>query len=283
MDSYASGLYLADKGYKVPSSSDSHYLQIILEICQRENVSLVIPTISEELVLFAQNAAAFRAKGIQIAVSNEKSIVVANNKEETYRFFKGKPYCPIVYDQSTLRFPCVVKPCDSRGSRGFYVCSNELSLNAALESNNRQFGRSIVMEYLQGEEYSVYGLSNLKGQPLLSVANKRIKARGESTVAEVVVNPEVSRLGSLIAEQLGMVGPWNVQLMGKEKNYKIVEVNPRIAGSTALVIAAGIDYVGLVIKVFTNQEINQEESVCQCLPVMIRLNQEIFLEKDEIF
>lgn len=282
MDAYASGLYLADKAYRVPPSSDQSYLQMILEICQRENVSLIIPTVSEELALFAKNLAMFKAEDVQVAVSNEKSIAVANNKLETYRFFKGEPYCPQIYDEETLRFPCVVKPCDSRGSRGFYVCNGELSLSAALESNRRQFGGSIVMEYLQGEEYSVYGLSDLKGQPLLSVVNRRIKARGESTVAEVVVNPKVSRLASLIARQIGMVGPWDVQLMGKEGNYKIVEVNPRIAGSTALVIASGIDYVGLVIKVFTNQKISQRELTCQSHPVMIRYNEEIFLEEDEI-
>ena len=243
---------------------------------------MVIPTVSEELLAFSRNVEMFQAKDIKVAVSNEKSILIANNKGETYNFFKNKPYCPQIYTAFQPHFPCVVKPCDSRGSRGFYICKDDVTLKSALETDERQFGKSLIMEYLQGDEFSVYGLSDLNGTPLLSIANKRIKARGESTVAEVVANHTVCDLSKSIASQLGLVGPWNVQLMGSSC-FKIVEVNPRIAGSASLIIAAGIAYIDLIIKVFTNQKIlPQELNNLNGNLFMIRYNEEIFVKPENI-
>lgn len=54
--------------------------------------------VAEELLEFSRNAKLFQDKGIAVAVSNEKAIVIANGKEETCRYFKGKPYCPEAYN-----------------------------------------------------------------------------------------------------------------------------------------------------------------------------------------
>ncbi len=83
----------------------------------------------------------------------------------------------------------MVKPVNSRGSRGFYICDDKGALEVALQKNGRDYPESLVMEYLKGDEYSVYGLSDLKAQPLVSVVNRRIRALGESKVARTVFKP----------------------------------------------------------------------------------------------
>ncbi len=282
MDHYASGLYLAKNGYVVSACQQENYFDEILQICRKEKVSLIIPTVSEELERFAENAKMFNKKDICVAISSPESLKIANNKYETYNFFKGKPYCPQIYNILNPQFPCIVKPYSSRGSRGIHFCEDKNTLKFALQSNQKQFNNSLIMEYLKGDEYSVYGLSDLDGKPLLSIAIKRIKARGESTVAELISDHAVCRLASRIASQIGLVGPWNVQLMGSSC-YKIVEINPRIAGSASLIEASGLDYIGLVVKVFTKQPISQQELKCPKNHLyMIRYNEEIFLKQEEI-
>jgi predicted ATP-grasp superfamily ATP-dependent carboligase len=138
------------------------------------------------------------------------------------------------------------------------------------------------MEYLNGNEYSVYGISDLKTKPILSLANRRIIAKGESKVAELAPNELACNVAESIASQVGLVGPWNIQLINVNGCYKIVEINPRIAGSASLIMAAGIDYFGLIIKAFTNQEIRPEELVCKNRVYMIRYNEEIFLTPENI-
>jgi carbamoyl-phosphate synthase large subunit len=278
MDSYASGLYIADVGYKVPASSSKNYIPRILEICNKEHVDFVFPTVGEELSYFADAATnLFAIKKINVAVAGPSAISIANDKAKTYAFFKGESFCPKVYDSSNAQFPCVVKPANSRGSRGFNICSDIASLAVALE-RNKVYGDSLIMEYLDGPEYSVYGLSDLNGRVVLSLANRRITAKGESKVAELTRNESVCKVASTIASKIGLIGPWNIQLI----NNKVVDINPRMAGSTSLIMASGIDYVGLVIKVFTGQKIHPEELLVKNHVFMIRYNEEIFLKPENI-
>jgi len=96
----APGLYLANRAYVVPPSDNALYLPKVLELCMREHVSLVIPTVGEELGLFSKNKELFHARGISVVVSNPKSIEIANDKLKTYTFFKGEKYCPDVYSSA---------------------------------------------------------------------------------------------------------------------------------------------------------------------------------------
>jgi len=217
-----------------------------------------------------------------VAVSGGASLEIANNKLNTYRFFSGMGYCPAIYSVLDNTFPCVVKPVNSRGGRGFYVCDDRDSLSVALKKNTLAGYESVIMEYLTGSEYSVYGLSDLNGCPLVSVVNLRIRAGGESKVAKIVDNPGVAGLACEIAQKLNLVGPWNVQLMGSEGNFKLVEVNPRVAGSLSLVMASGLNYVELIVKIFTNKKIDANELKYGSGILMIRYNEEIFLNSGQV-
>jgi carbamoyl-phosphate synthase large subunit len=278
----APGLYLANKAYIVPPADDDEFISKVLEIGCRENVSLIIPTVSEELTPFSKNIKLFEEKGIRVTVSNEKSIDIANNKLNTYNFFKGEPFCPDVYSSGDPKFPCVVKPINSRGSRGFFICDDKAALEVALQRNDSEGYKSIVMKCLKGTEYSVYGLSDLNGQPLVSIANKRIRAIGESKVAKIVFSPEIDELASKIAQKLNLIGPWNVQLMGANCSFKIVEVNPRVAGSLSLIIASGLNYIDLMIKIFTGKNIDKDELKYEPGIIMTRYNEEVFLRPNEV-
>jgi carbamoyl-phosphate synthase large subunit len=239
---------------------------------------LVIPTVSEELTPFSKNISLFEKNGIRVVISNEKSIEIANDKLKTYTFFKGESYCPEVYSLENPKFPCVVKPTNSRGSRGFYICEDKAALEVALQKNEREGYTSVIMERLKGTEYSIYGLSDLNSHPLVSIANKRIRAMGESKVAKTIFSPELDELSKEIAHKLNLVGPWNVQLMGYSCFFKLVEVNPRVAGSVSLIIASGLKYIDLLIKIFTGEQIGADELKYHPGIIMTRYNEEIFLE-----
>jgi carbamoyl-phosphate synthase large subunit len=278
----APGLYLANQAYVVPTAHDPKFVPKILEICEKEQVSMVIPTVSEELLPFSRDIDLFEQKGIKIAVSNQNSIEIANDKLRTYNFFKGESVCPEVYSASNPKFPCVVKPVNSRGSRGFYICQNQDDLKVVLEKNRRAGYQSVVMELLRGTEYSIYGLSDLNAQPLVCVINKRIRALGESKVAKIVLSPELEDLANDIALKLKLVGPWNVQLMGYNCFFKLVEVNPRVAGSLSLVVASGLKFVDLLIKIFNGEKIEPKELQFKPGLIMTRYNEELFLNPEAV-
>ena len=280
-DFLASGLYIVKKRFVVPSVQNFDSNSKILEIAKKEKVDVIIPTVEEEMINFARNVLEFKNNGITVVVSNPQSIEIATNKCSTYKFFQNNAYCPKIYDYKSVEFPCVVKPNNSRGSRGFFVCHSKQDLDFAIKENQNGFGDSVIMEYLEGTEFSVYGISDLKGTPLVSVANKRIKAVGESKKAQIIDDKEILKTANEIARKIKLHGPWNVQIMKTKNGPKLIEVNPRFSGSLSLAIAAGLDLVELSMKVFNNEKINSNEFEYEKNLIMTRYNEEIFVRAEK--
>lgn len=55
MSKLAPAIYEADKYYIVPKMTDPEYMDIILDICKKENINGVLSLIDPELSLLAQN------------------------------------------------------------------------------------------------------------------------------------------------------------------------------------------------------------------------------------
>jgi carbamoyl-phosphate synthase large subunit len=282
IDPLAAGLYLSAKGYVTRKADDPGLVAELIRIGRREKTTVLLPTVQEELGLIASHRAEFELAGITPVVSSEASLRVSTDKQRTYAFFDGKPYGPKVFDRSRVEFPAVVKPVNSRGGRGFYLCENEDELRVAIARNQRAFGDSLVMEFVPGTEYSVYGVSDRDARPLVTVPVRRIQAVSESKKAEVVADAAIQRVVGEIVSNLEIVGPWNVQVMKSGTRITLIEVNPRFAGTTSLVVAAGVNLPELAIKVFLGQPIGRRELKFRNRVLMTRYNEEIFLSRLEV-
>ncbi|MFZ0890923.1 MAG: ATP-grasp domain-containing protein [Thermoplasmata archaeon] len=282
INSLAPGLYLADHGFVIPRPNAPGFVAELLRVARREKASIILPTLDEELIVLARNREKFERSGITLLLASEDPIRVATNKRLTYEFFRDQPFCPRIFDTTTVEFPAVVKPVNSRGGRGFYVCENSQELQVALGRNRRAFGESVIMEYLIGSEYSVYGISGRDGKPIVTVPVRRILAVSESKRAQVEVVRSVQRVAGEIASRLKLTGPWNIQLMKSKKRITLIEVNARFAGTVSLVIAAGVNLPDLAMKVFLDRKISKEElKFCNHL-VMTRYNEEIYLQPKQL-
>lgn len=281
-DRLAAGLYLSDKAYVSRPAGDPGYLAELIRISKREQVEVLLPTVQEELIVLARNRERLERIGVVPVVSGEESLRIATDKRRTYAFFANEPYCPKVFDGSHVGFPAVVKPILSRGGRGFHLCETPDELRVALARNQRAFGDSIIMEYLVGTEYSVYGVSGRDAQPRGIVPVRRIQAVSESKKAEVVRDPRLQKVAGDIAAKLQLVGLWNVQLMQSGSRISLVEVNPRFAGTTSLVVAAGVNLPELAVKLFLGQKVRPSDLVFRDHLFMTRYNEELFLAPDDL-
>lgn len=282
VDPLASGLYLADKSYLTRPTEDPRYLSELLRISKREHVKVLLPTVQEELGPLARHRERFTKVGTIPIVSSPESIAVASDKARTYRFFQGRPYCPAVFSRSKVEFPAVVKPVRSRGTRGFHICRNQIELQGALSQNRRLFGPSLVMEYLRGTEYSVYGLSGPDARPRAIVPVRRIQAVSESKKAQVVRDATVEQVAREVASDLHLVGPWNVQVMKSRSGVKLIEVNPRFAGTVSLVIASGVDVPDLAIELFLGHTIAPDRFEGRDRLFMTRFNEEVYVAPAQV-
>ena len=72
MDKLAPALNFVDKKYEVPRLSSDEFIPTIIEICKKENVSIIIPTLDTELLLYSQNKELIEKEcGAKVMVSDE--------------------------------------------------------------------------------------------------------------------------------------------------------------------------------------------------------------------
>ena len=69
--------------------------------------------------------------------------------------------------------------------------------------------------------------------------------------------------------------------MRGKQGLKLIEVNPRFAGTTSLVVASGVNLPELSIKVFSGETINSKMLNFQKDIYMTRYNEEAFLIRKE--
>lgn len=85
-DATLEGLY--DGIYEVPAASDSKYIDTILKICRQENVEVVLPFMSAELIPILDRIEDFDKLGIKVAIGDRHSIEITTNKYKFYAFMK---------------------------------------------------------------------------------------------------------------------------------------------------------------------------------------------------
>ena len=85
--------------------------------------------------------------------------------------------------------------------------------------------------------------------PVQWVSRRRIQIKnGESTISRVDTRAELSLLVEKISNEIDFFGHINVQAFYKVgEEPKIIEVNPRIGGSSELSIRAGLNSINRLV------------------------------------
>ena len=216
---------------------------------------------------------------------------IANNKSRLYQFLEWRDIAVPAYrvvdtaEQfktalTELGFPAsrvCFKPSVSNGSRGFRIVANDIdehdilfnqkpnstyiSFQDALRIlSSKAFPELLVTEYLPGDEYSVDCLAN-HGEPVLIVPRLRTKMNlGISVEGMFVRDKNVLSYCAEIIEALQLHGNIGIQVKkSAEGKYLIVEINPRVQGTTVAGLGAGVNLPVLAVKQELGLSITDEE------------------------
>lgn len=276
----AIGRYLTDDFEVIPYAEDPGFAEAIILLCRRKKIRAVLPLVTRELILLAQHREDFELAGIKLLVSPASSLEIANNKSRLYEFLQWRgiavPEFRIVenveqfqtavgelgYPLKTVCF----KPSVSNGSRGFRIISekiNELDLllnykpSAAYTSlkeavrilSSGSFPELLISEYLPGEEYSVDCLAN-HGDAILILPRLRKKMINGITVEGIFLQDEaIMAYCRLIIRELQLHGNIGLQVKRSEAGqFLLLEINPRVQGTIAAGLGAGINLPELAVK-----------------------------------
>ena len=305
------GLFMADRSYVVPPGGSPDFIQEMVEIAEKEEVDVIMPLATYELMNFSENKRKFEAIGVKVMVSDPEPLEIANNKGKLYEFLKEKgiPVPNSVMVESLSQFeqyafklgypdvPVCIKPQISKGSRGFRVLKENIDkldlfmnykpdntittfeeMTSILESAD-PFPKLVVMEYLPGNEYSV-DLLVKKGDSLITVPRLRdVIKLGISFIGEVEDNKEVEEMAKEIVKVIGLDYNINLQLKYSSEGIpKIIEINPRVSGTIVLCTGAGVNMPYLGVKIALGEEI--PEITPRYGMKMIRYWEEVFISPE---
>jgi carbamoyl-phosphate synthase large subunit len=177
MSELAPAVYEADRFYQVPRITDEGYMDIIFDICRKEQISGVLSLIDPELSLLAAHADEFAALGVTVIGSSYELCERALDKMDMFNWLEAHGYpCAKSYDDKEafyadveagkISYPVFVKPI--RGSASIAISkvydketvellfahNDNLMIQEFL--NGQEIGADVYIDMLSGEVVSIF-------------------------------------------------------------------------------------------------------------------------------
>lgn len=227
---------LLDKYYILPNAYDETYLEKLCQLIKLENIDILIPGSEAEMEVLAKNKLIF--KDVDIWVNSYNIMHLFNDKSMANEFFQVNniriPEGFSELSEVNGEYPLIVKPIHGKSSENIYVVENNLQLKSVVDLlQTYQIDFTIQKFIDNGEEYTV-SLINLNEDDVDILIMKRILCKGATQYAIIEDNEKIRdiilKIHNLIKEELIL----NVQLIKKNNEYFILEINPRFSGSAPM-------------------------------------------------
>jgi carbamoyl-phosphate synthase large subunit len=253
MDPWAAGLYLVPESDRVvvPAGAAPHFVDAVVDLCRRHRIDILVPTVDCELEPIALAAGRFAEVGVRLLAPPAPVLAVTLDKLALATACADVVRVPrtesaSTTDPGTWSYPVIVKPRRGSGSRGVGLVAS------AEDLAGRGLGEDmLVQELLPGEEYSVDVLADPSGRVCAAVPRVRQRVdSGVSVAGYTVVDPELQAFAVRAVQALGLPFVSNVQIRrDRFGRPALLEINPRVPGSLALTVAAGVDMARLAVDV----------------------------------
>jgi carbamoyl-phosphate synthase large subunit len=259
-------MQIADRAHIVPLSNDPGYLDHILDLCLRERIGLVVPTIDDELPIFSEGRARFESAGIRVAISDTFVTTLCNDKFATSAYLRergvaaAEAWLPDTIP-AAVAFPVFVKPRFGRGSVGAFQALDARQLDFFLS----YVPGAVIQDYLGGTEYTLDLFCDFQGRPLSVVPRERAVIRaGVIDRGRTVADRSLIDLALQCAAVLEFKGAINIQCRVVGGRPVVFEINPRFSGGIPLTIAAGADFPRMLVELTVGRPV--EPTVGQFTP-----------------
>jgi carbamoyl-phosphate synthase large subunit len=249
VDRFAPALYHADRHALVPRVHEPGYVATVAALVRDHDVRLVVPLTDLDQALLARSREAL-APALVLVAAPEVCEKMAD-KFRAHEFFEAHgiptPRSWLPDDvPDDARYPLLVKVREGFGSRHIYRAADPEQLAFFLRYTTVD---SFVQECCHGEEFSIDVFCDLESRCLNAIPRTMIQSKGgESIKGMSIKDAELIDHGARIAEQVGIVGPANVQCFREpDGSLPITDVNPRFGGAFPLPLAAGSRYPELAL------------------------------------
>lgn len=275
----------ADIAIILPKIHHPDYISELQGVVEKHEVAAIISLNDLELPVLADYKERFKELGCIVLVSDKEVIQTCFDKLETIRFAKSLGLsAPKTFTDpdsvfkaveiGEVDYPFVVKPRWGSASIGLEFPEDKTELNYAFQLLNYRLDRTIlkdvsatdrkrailIQEKIEGKEYSVDIINDLKGDHKAVIVKQKLAMRaGETDRATVAEHKLIHHSGRLIGKNLGHIGNLDADFFETEdgKVY-LLEMNPRFGGGYPFSHEAGVDLPSAIVKWLKGEECRPE-------------------------
>jgi carbamoyl-phosphate synthase large subunit len=271
----APALFEADKYYIVPRITADNYLDVILDICKKEQIDGVLSLIDPELNLLAKNHKLFDDAGVKIIGSSFELCERSLDKFKMYNWLKDHGYnCAKSYmdrdafyadlAKGEIQYPVFVKPACGSASIAISKAYDKETVDLLCTHSEGM----MIQEFLKGQEIGADVYIDMISKKVVSIFTKKkiVMRAGETDKAVSFKEPNLFALIKKFVEESGFSGQIDIDIFEINGEYYISEVNPRFGGGYPHAFECGCNHMALIennLKGVENKECigNYEEGV----------------------
>lgn len=257
MSKLAPAVYEADKFYQVPRMTDPGYIDIIFDICKKEEVNAVLTLIDPELSLLAKYKENFARLGVTVIGSSYELCERALDKMQMFLWLTRHGYkCAKSYvdkdkfyediNAGIINYPVFVKPV--RGSASIAI--SKVYDKETIELLFKKSDNLMIQEFLNGQEIGtdVY-IDMLSGETVSIFTKKKLLMRaGETDKAVSFKDEKLFDLIEKFVRDSGWRGQIDIDIFEINGEYYISEVNPRFGGGYPHAYECGCNHMALILN-----------------------------------
>ncbi len=269
----APALQEADQGCTLPSVEHKDYVKQLLQLCEEEQIGLLVPLNDLELPRLSILSERLRANGTIAVISSPAVIDCCSDKLATDQFLrKHQIPTPRTYlaldevltemERSIEPMSVIVKPRWGSGSIGIEVASDAKELRLAYHfagqavknsclarsGETQQEPNLLIQERITGYEYGLDVVNDLQGRYVTTLVKRKLSMRaGETDRAVTVHDPELEALGKHLGQALGHIGNLDCDVIVGADGPRVIELNPRFGGSYPFAHQAGANLPAAIV------------------------------------
>jgi hypothetical protein len=271
----AAAFLAADESYLEPADlTGQAYLEWCVDFCHQYNIQLFWP--GKEAALFSQHHVLFQAIGTQVvSVAEGDTLTLLHDKADFYAALSPDvakimdfiavntrdAFDSAVAELSAKHERLCVKPAVSVFGLGFRVLDTQRdSITQLLKgveyqiplqelrqgmNNTSQFATLLVMEHLDGHEWSV-DCAGRHGELLCAVQRKKSQLAGHGQT--IGNNAEIHGMVTRLTEHYKLNGLFNIQFKEGVNGPRLLEINPRPSGGFGMACLSGANLAHIALQ-----------------------------------
>lgn len=265
-----------------PSGADDRkYIEDIKNICNENHYDIALPFGNDSYYAFAKHGDALKGS-VNFLVPSTEAFLIAHDKSKTSKFCESIGIkVPLIYEVANdsdlthianqVRFPVVIKAKSGSGvNAGLRYANNKEELRQKyyeIASQESTTGSSnyqpFIQEYIPGFIHDACTLTVNGNVATILTQVRRVMYPiygGVGAINYTTHDPELTALARKVLEALKWNGPAQIEFKydHRDQTYKLIEINPKLWGTTALSIKAGVSFPCLIRDVLMGKKVVQQ-------------------------